>query len=97
MRNHVERALVQYDEQSVGGAPRQHGFIRATRLAKLGCIDSGDADLAIAELEGVAIDHARDSTTRSTWGEGRSNHFAFGERAKWRNQRGIEHGASQEQ
>ena len=61
VRDHFERPLVEQGKQPVGGTACERRFLGAARFAQLGRIDPDDADLAVAQLERVTIDHAGDA------------------------------------
>src|SRR5688500_10916166 len=57
-RSHFERTLVQQALQLFGGCLSELGFSRAARWMRFRRVDADDPDLALAELERVAVDDA---------------------------------------
>ena len=96
VRNHVELALVQQLEQSLGRSTTEFGFGWAKRLGDLGRIDAGYPYRAIAQLERVAVNYACRGITASTGCELGGNNLS---RPKWADrsdQPGVEKRARQE-
>ena len=56
--DHVKGALVEQNPKPLSGSPGDRSFLRAKRMLQFRRVDAGDADLAIAQLERVAIDDA---------------------------------------
>ena len=95
--DHVEGPLIEQDEQPVGCAPGQGGFGRTPRRRQLGRIDPGDPDLAVAQLERVAIDHAGRLTPGTAWRERGRHTLRCGERANRPDQRRVKQCADEQQ
>ena len=58
VRDHFKFTPVEKLEQPVCRLARQGFFPRALRRHQLGRVDPDDANLAVAQLEGVAVDDA---------------------------------------
>ena len=96
--DHVEGALIEKNPKPLGGSPGERRFLRAKRVLKFRRVDAGNADLAIAEPERVAVDDTGIAAPRPAGCEGcRDLQSLASQWSKWPDEGGIQQCAGKQQ